>query len=474
MGTVTTLSPTELAVDPGGRATTTIRVRNTGSIVDRFDIDVVGLAAGWATVDPASLSLFPGAEGTATVTFAPARASMPRAGTVPFGIRVRPAADPAGSAVEEGRVSVQPFTAAAADVVPQTSRGRRAARHEVIVDNRGNAPVEVIVTATDPDRRLALAVVPERAVVGPDQRVGFAVTVRVDDPFPFGSSRPRPFVVSVEPGRQAPIQLRATMSQRPLLPGWLPPIGGLAVAALAVGVLAFAFGAGPFAPKASGTPQVAAVSPTPPPTTTPSPTNSGAGGSPSAPVATASPTPPPLTLRDFTLAVTGDEVQLGNGLTLKCAAGDPSCRDAAKDTIRTIVTELQNPYSGAGIASTRVLTTGNTLPVLLTAGRDFSWRQLGAGEAGATERAVIDLGPLLANPPGYVYAVVDAANGQETRRFVVDAGFAKQLFDLLYQLPPEMGPVVAATPPSDLTIRDQVFVRAIDWNVLWVLQSPNP
>ena len=474
MSAVASLSPTQLTVDPGSPIQATIRVRNTGSTVDRFDVDVVGPASGWVQVDPSSLSLFPGAEGAATITFLPPRQSTPRAGTYPFGVRVRPAADPAGSTVEEGRVTVTPFTVAAADIAPQTSRGSRRGRHEVTVANRGNAPVEVVVSAVDPDRRLRLAVQPERAVVAPEAQGTFSVGVEADDPFLFGPGRPRPFVVNVEPGRQAPVQLRATLSQRALLPGWLPPLGGLAVAALALGAAAFALGAGPFAPAATPSPQAPAEV-TPTPASTPSPGASAEASSGAPPTGSAPPqSQAPLALGDFSLSVTGDQVQLGNGLTIRCPANDTSCRDAAKDTVRTIVTELLNPYSGAGIASTRVLSAPNTLPVVLTAGRDFPWRQLGAGEAGATETAVIDLGPLLASPPGYVYAVVDTADGQETRRFVVDAAFARQLFDVLYQLPSEMGPVVAATPPPGMSIRDQVFVNSIDWNVLWVLASPNP
>jgi hypothetical protein len=469
MSTVATLSVVDLAVEPGAQGATSIRVRNTGSIVDRFDIDVVGPAAGWVRVDPPSLSLFPGAEGTASILFAPPRATTPRAGTYPFGVRVRPAANPGGSTVEEGHVTVAPFTVAAAEIAPQTSRGSRRGRHEVVVSNRGNAPVEVVVTAVDPDRRLGLAVNPARAVVAPEGTASFGVDVRVDDPFPFGSARPRPFMVAVEPGRQAPIQLRATLNQRAMLPGWLPPLGGLALAAVALGVAAFAFGAGPFAPAATPSPQ-AQVEPTATPSASPSPTSSAETPSPAEPTPT--PTPKPLALSDFSLSVTGDDVQLGNGLSLRCPANDQACRDAAKQTVRTLVTELQNPYSGAGIVSTQILGASNVLPVTLAADKDFPWRQLGAGEQGETTRAVIDLGPLLATTPGIVYAVVDASGG-ETRRFVVDPSFAKQLFDLLYQLPPEMGPVVAATP-SVSSIRDQVFVSSIDWNVLWVLQSPTP
>jgi hypothetical protein len=160
MSAVTSLSRADPTVDPGGQSAITIKIRNAGSIVDRFDVDVVGPSAGWARVDPPSLSLFPGVEGTVTITWAPPRASSPRAGVYPFGIRVRPAADPSGSTVEEGKITVTPFTSVAADIVPVTSRGSRTGRHQVVVANRGNASSEVAVTAEDPDARLRLMVQP--------------------------------------------------------------------------------------------------------------------------------------------------------------------------------------------------------------------------------------------------------------------------------------------------------------------------
>ena len=315
MSAISTLSPAELTVDPGGRAVTTLRVRNTGSIVDRFDVDVVGPTAGWVTVEPASLSLFPGAEGAVVITFAPPRASQPRAGVHPFGVRVRPAANPAGSAVEEGRVTVRPFPDVAAEIVPQTSRGSRTGRHEVLVDNRGNAPVDVAVSATDPDRRLTLGVRPPRAIVAPEARVAFHVSVAVDDPFPFGPNRPRPFAVSVEPGRQTPIQLRATLNQRAMLPSWIPPVAGIGIVALVLGAGAFLGKLGPCAPEATATPPpaLAVASPTPEPSASAS--AEPASASPSA-SAEASPgvTPPPtptaplarIQFLDFELEDTGN------------------------------------------------------------------------------------------------------------------------------------------------------------------------
>ena len=209
-------------------------------------------------VDPPSLSLFPGVEGSATITFAPPRASTPRAGLHPFGIRVRPAAEPAGSSVEEGKISVTPFTAVAADIVPQTSRGSRVGRHQVVVANRGNAPSDVVVNAIDPDRRLKLDVTPPRAVVAPDDRIEFGVRVQVDDPFPFGAARQRAFQVSVEPGRQEPILLRPTLNQLPMLPGWIPPVAAAVAIVAVLGIGSFFAKAGPFAPEATASPSLEA------------------------------------------------------------------------------------------------------------------------------------------------------------------------------------------------------------------------
>src|SRR5205085_1351849 len=63
MGATASLSPASVTVEPGRSATCTLRVRNTGTVVDQLTLDVLGDAAAWATVSPPTLSLFPGADG---------------------------------------------------------------------------------------------------------------------------------------------------------------------------------------------------------------------------------------------------------------------------------------------------------------------------------------------------------------------------------------------------------------------------
>ena len=123
MGASVTLVTPAVAVEPGQTISIDIRVRNTGTVVDEFVLDVLGDAAGWAVVEPDSISLFPGAEGTAKAVCSPPRVASTPAGIVPFGLRARSREDPAGSAVEEGSVEVGAFQSPFAELVPRTSRG---------------------------------------------------------------------------------------------------------------------------------------------------------------------------------------------------------------------------------------------------------------------------------------------------------------------------------------------------------------
>ena len=167
--------------------------------------------------------------------------------------------------------------------------------------------------------------------------------------------------------------------------------------------------------------------------------------------------------------MTGDDVELGGGLSVLCASTDKACRRSAKEVVLAMVNELQNPYTGQGIVSTQSLSVPNTLPLVMSADRDFNWAQAGAGEKGTTQSVVVDLGPLLATPPTVAYAVVTTPDGIP-HRFVIDAGLAKQLFDSLYQLPPAMS-IAPATPPPGGVITDPIFAQPF-WDIPWIIGEP--
>jgi hypothetical protein len=223
MGTLVTLASKALEVVPGSVASCTVTVKNTGTVVDQFTIDVLGDPGAFASAEPPALSLFPGAEGSAVVSFAPPRNSSTPSGALPFGIRARSQEDPAGSAVEEGVLSVGSFTDIFAELVPRSSRGSRGATHELAVDNRGNARLNASITATDPDQLLGFDVQPPGLLVEPGT-AGFAkVRVKPTKRFWRGQPKTRPFKVAVTGDDGRPIVLDGSMLQEAMLPRWLVP-----------------------------------------------------------------------------------------------------------------------------------------------------------------------------------------------------------------------------------------------------------
>ena len=151
MGSSASLDRPELSVEPGQEVTAQLRVRNNGSVVDQFTFEGLGAGAAWIDAEPEVLSLFPGAEGTVTVHFRPPKSPNTAPGATPFGIKVVSGEDPMGSAVEEGVITVGRFADRTVEIFPVTARGRRKGQFEIAVDNRGNAPIEVEFSGSDPE-----------------------------------------------------------------------------------------------------------------------------------------------------------------------------------------------------------------------------------------------------------------------------------------------------------------------------------
>ncbi|MGH9268573.1 MAG: hypothetical protein ACRD0D_10400, partial [Acidimicrobiales bacterium] len=118
------IRPLSLPIVPGGQATCEVHIRNTGGVVEQFAVVVLGEAAPWAKVAPASVSLFPDQAGSATVTFAPPKGPQPSPGSLPFAVKVVPENDPAGAVVEEGALEVGRVDDVSAELLDRVVSGR--------------------------------------------------------------------------------------------------------------------------------------------------------------------------------------------------------------------------------------------------------------------------------------------------------------------------------------------------------------
>jgi hypothetical protein len=232
MGATTSVLPDSLAVEPGHETSCSVTIRNNGDVVDEFDLEVLGDAGRWAELEPAKLSLYPGAEHEVKLTFRPPRAPSTTAGLMPFGLRVRSQEDPDSSFVAEGSLDVAAFEAVGAELFPRNSHGRLGGTHELAFDNRGNARVDAVVEAGDPDGLLSFSLRPAALAAAPGTASFVKLRARPRKRFLRGPAKTLPFQVRVQPEGAPPLTLDGAVVQEALLPRWTLP-AALALVALA-------------------------------------------------------------------------------------------------------------------------------------------------------------------------------------------------------------------------------------------------
>src|SRR5256885_14512239 len=87
MAATATLASKAVTVTPGGEAVSEVRVRNPGTVVDQFTLEVLGDASAWAIVEPAVIPLFPGGVAAARIRLEPPKSSCGPARAGPLAVR---------------------------------------------------------------------------------------------------------------------------------------------------------------------------------------------------------------------------------------------------------------------------------------------------------------------------------------------------------------------------------------------------
>lgn len=207
------LRPDRLTVEPGSQVVGEIAVRNSGAIVDRLDLTVVGLPPGWAVVEPPSHSLFPGTSAVSRLVVRPPRTSEGRAGLHPIAVRATSGAD-ANKAAEQGAsVEITPFADVRPRLTPTSARASAAATFQVLVENRGNADATVTVEARSVDGAADIALEHSVLTVACGGSDTIDVTVRPRQPAPPGHSAVLGFQVVVGGGSGPPTTLEGSLLQ---------------------------------------------------------------------------------------------------------------------------------------------------------------------------------------------------------------------------------------------------------------------
>ncbi|MFE6663952.1 hypothetical protein ACFVFH_10365 [Streptomyces sp. NPDC057697] len=228
MSLTASLDESSVTAAPGEETALPLRILNSGSTVEEYRFEVIGACAAWSVVEPSTLSLYPGDSQTVALMLRPPRDSTVPAGETPFGIRVVPTSEQGDTVVPEGRVTVLPFTETTAELVPRSSHGAWRGRHQLAVDNRGNAPVTVRLGAQSGTERARVSFAADALRIDPGRAEFGKVRIRPAKRVWRGIPVTHPFQLTATPEVAedqvpiAPVVVDGSYQQEPILPRWLP------------------------------------------------------------------------------------------------------------------------------------------------------------------------------------------------------------------------------------------------------------
>lgn len=219
------LSETHTQVMPGHTVRIKVNVRNVGSVVETYNIAILGPANAWVQPVPNEISLFPGDEGSVTIMVRPPKSSTLTAGRYVVGVKATSQVRWTERTVAEFTVDVEPYHTFKSLFARSTMDMRKRAQTYVQVTNDGNSTVEFNLSVIDPDGRLKVKCEKEDLVLKPGEPTWVNVTVKGHVKL-FGRPRTGNLVSTVTPLRDTllaeeitevkPSIQHATVIQKPL------------------------------------------------------------------------------------------------------------------------------------------------------------------------------------------------------------------------------------------------------------------
>lgn len=220
------ITPNLLQVAPGETCRLSVRITNSTSVIDAYQVSIFGLDPNWVTTSPSRLSLFPGEAGDVEVTI-----ELPiafPAGHRQLSVHIRSENDPAAFGLTPlGLVALgQPRLAIRAD--PVMIIGGKDATFGLIVTNEGNTTIEAVPSASDPEEMTQIQVVPPELTLPPGHQEVVQVTVRGKRPW-VGAPKVRTITFAVDATTR--VEAIATFMQKPRIGRWALSLMGLLAAA---------------------------------------------------------------------------------------------------------------------------------------------------------------------------------------------------------------------------------------------------
>ena len=144
----------DIEVVPGTSAVFQLTIVNLGDTTETFSLAPVGLAAGWTTIRPGSVTLFGGSQEVVDVEVHPPLLPSTTAGPTALNVRIVPQSDPDDVGSSETTLQVGATYARRLHMLQPALRARRTAVYEMMLENQGNTQASCRLHLLDPTGRV--------------------------------------------------------------------------------------------------------------------------------------------------------------------------------------------------------------------------------------------------------------------------------------------------------------------------------
>ena len=147
-------SRSDIEVVPGTSAVFQLTIVNLGDTTESFSLAPVGLAAGWTTIRPGSVTLFGGSQEVVDIEVHPPLLPSTTAGPTALTVRIVPQSDPDDVGSSETTLQVGPTYTRRLHMLQPALRARRTAVYEMMLENQGNTQASCRLHLLDPTGRV--------------------------------------------------------------------------------------------------------------------------------------------------------------------------------------------------------------------------------------------------------------------------------------------------------------------------------
>ena len=223
---VASVAPGYMETVGGQSVRLVLSIANTADVIDAYSLRVYGLDAAWVSATPDRLSLFPGDIGQVTLDL-----SVPHdfpAGIRQISVHVQSENNPSDFALGTCSLFVADRPLVSLQLDPVSITGGKTAQFGMVVVNQGNAAVDVLPDAIDPEELAQFHFEPEVMHLLPGEQQVVQATVTSKRPW---VGAPKVRVLTFRATAVGRAETMGTFLQRPRISRWLLSLIGLMAAA---------------------------------------------------------------------------------------------------------------------------------------------------------------------------------------------------------------------------------------------------